>query len=117
MSLHGWGDGDDGDPHEGWVTEDRAEEMFIEGAQAMREMLARFVEQGGHVEIANSIRLNWKPSWGRDPGRPETVAEDAWNAYAIKRNQPRGLSAGEAPSAETVNSNSQAIASGDEGDV
>ena len=34
-----------------------------------------------------------------------------------RSDQPRGLSAGEAPSAETVNSNSQAIASGDEGDV
>lgn len=37
--------------------------------------------------------------------------------FATWLNQPRGLSAGEAPSAETVNSSSQAIASDDEGDV
>lgn len=78
MSLEAWGDGDDG--MDGYVTTDRAEEMFIEGAQAMREMLARFVEQGGNPEIAQSIRLNWKPSWGKDPGRPESVAADAWSA-------------------------------------
>lgn len=75
----------DQDLHDGFVTEDRAEEMFIEGAQAMREMLARFVEQGGHPEIAQSIRLNWKPSWGKDPGQPGVVAHDAWTAYEIKK--------------------------------
>ena len=64
----------DQDLHDGFVTDERAEEMFIEGAQAMREMLARFVEQGGHPEIAQSIRLNWNPSWGKDPGQPEVVA-------------------------------------------
>ena len=80
MSLHGWGDGDDGDPHEGYITEGRAEELFAAGAQAMREMLARFVEQGGHDDIANSIRLNWHPGWGNDPGRPDAVAADAWSA-------------------------------------
>lgn len=73
--------GNDGiDDHEGWVTEDRAEEMFMLGAQAAREMLARFVEQGGNPEIANSIRLNWHPGWGKDPGQPEAVAADAWSA-------------------------------------
>jgi hypothetical protein len=73
--------GDDGiDDHEGYVTEDRAEELFVLGAQAAREMLARFVEQGGHADIANSIRLNWHPGWGKDPGKPEAVAADAWSA-------------------------------------
>jgi hypothetical protein len=76
-----WGESD----NEGWVREERAEEMFAEGAQAMREMLARFVEQGGDHTTAASIRANWHPGWGKDPGRPETVAADAWNAYAIKR--------------------------------
>ncbi len=71
---------DCGDEHDGWVTEDRAEEMFVLGAQAAREMLARFVEQGGNPEIANSIRLNWHPGWGKDPGKPESVAADAWSA-------------------------------------
>lgn len=41
---------------------------FMLGAQAMREMLARFVEQGGDPVIAQSMRLNWSPSWGNDPG-------------------------------------------------
>ncbi len=73
--------GDDGiDDHEGYVTEERAEEMFTLGLQAMREMLARFVEQGGDTTTAASIRANWNPSWGKDPGRPESVASDAWTA-------------------------------------
>ena len=77
MSLGAWGDG--GDDHEGYVTEDRAEEMFLSGAQAMREMLARFVEQGGDATTAMSIRANWVPSWGKDPGKPEEIATDAWS--------------------------------------
>lgn len=44
---------------------------FLEGAQAMRAMLANFVEQGGDPVTANSLRLNWNPSWGDDPGPPE----------------------------------------------
>jgi hypothetical protein len=47
--------------------------------QAMREMLARFVEQGGDHVIANSIRLNWNPQWGKDPGRPGTIMTDCWS--------------------------------------
>jgi hypothetical protein len=43
---------------------------FREGAQRMREMLARFTEQGGAPIIANSLRLNWNPQWGDDPGEP-----------------------------------------------
>lgn len=43
---------------------------FIRGAQVCREMMARFVEQGGHAVIAQSIRLNWRPTWGDDPGAP-----------------------------------------------
>lgn len=70
----------DDDAHEGYVTEERAEEAFVDGLQAMREMLARFVEQGGNPEIAQSIRLNWNPSWGKDPGRPDEVATDCWSA-------------------------------------
>lgn len=73
--------GDDGiDDHEGYVTEGRAEEMFVLGAQAAREMLARFVEQGGDHVTAASIRANWHPGWGKDPGRPKEVADDAWTA-------------------------------------
>lgn len=77
MSWEAWGDGDDG--MDGYVTEERAEEMFREGLQAMREMLARFVEHGGNPEIAISIRANWNPSWGKDPGRPNEIQKDAWS--------------------------------------
>ncbi len=66
MSYEVFGDNDD---HEGYVTEERAEEAFRSGAQAAREMLARFVEQGGDTTTAMSIRANWHPSWGKDPGR------------------------------------------------
>lgn len=76
MSLGAWGDGEDG--MDGYVTDDRAEELFLEGLAAMREMLARFVEQGGDAKTAASIRANWNPSWGKDPGRPEKVQESAW---------------------------------------
>lgn len=60
---------------EGYVTEERAEEMFIAGLQAMREMLARFVEADNPV-IAQSMRLNWNPSWGKDPGRPDAIVRE-----------------------------------------
>ena len=76
MSYEVYGDGDDG--HDGYVTDERAEECFITGLQAMREMLARFVEQGGDATTANSIRLNWNPSWGKDPGRPDEIVLDCW---------------------------------------
>jgi hypothetical protein len=79
MSLEAWGDEGDIGP-DGYVTEDRAEELFIAGAQAMREMLARFVEQGGDDTTAMSIRANWHPGWGKDPGRPEAVVSDIWDA-------------------------------------
>ena len=39
------------------------------GAAACREMMARFVERGGDAVTAGSIRANWNPSWGEDPGR------------------------------------------------
>ena len=70
-------DDDLDDPHEGYVTEERAEELFRAGLQAMREMLARFVEPESPT-IAASIRANWNPSWGADPGRPEVVANECW---------------------------------------
>lgn len=65
---------------DGYVTEERAKELFRAGLQAMREMQARFVEQGGDAVTANSIRLNWNPSWGPDPGQPEKVINDCWEA-------------------------------------
>lgn len=43
---------------------------FRAGLLACREYMARFVEQGGNPEIAASIRANWWPSLGNDPGPP-----------------------------------------------
>jgi len=76
MSYEVWGDGDDG--MDGYVTEEQAAASFVHGARAMREMLARFVEQGGDSNTAMSIRANWNPSWGADPGRPASIASEAF---------------------------------------
>ena len=81
MSLEAWGDDGGADDHAGYVTEERAAEMFNLGAQAMREMLARFVEQGGDPVTANSIRQNWVPSWGKDPGKLDgEIPAECWLA-------------------------------------
>lgn len=64
---------------DGYVTEDRAKELMLSAAQVMREMLARFVEQGGDATMAASIRANWIPSWGADPGKWEgEIPSDVW---------------------------------------
>lgn len=70
MSYEAWGDGDEG--HEECFSEESVDAAFVKGAQAMREMLARFVEQGGDAITAASIRANWNPTWGEDPGPLET---------------------------------------------
>lgn len=56
---------------------DYADSDFQRGAQAAREMLARFIEQGGYPVLAESLRLNWHPGWGNDPGAPPDVI-DTW---------------------------------------
>lgn len=43
---------------------------FRAGLLACREYMARFVDQGGNPEIAQSIRANWWPALGDDPGAP-----------------------------------------------
>lgn len=43
---------------------------FRAGLLACREYMARFVEQGGDTTTAASIRANWWPSLGDDPGPP-----------------------------------------------
>lgn len=77
MSYEAWGDGPDDIP-DGWVTEDQcdevAKEQFVEGLCAMREMLARFVEQGGDAATAASLRANWNPEWGADPASAASPA-------------------------------------------
>jgi hypothetical protein len=50
---------------------------FRRGAQACREMLARFVEQGGDATTAASLRANWNPLWGDDPGPPQSILTPA----------------------------------------
>ena len=65
--------------HEDCVTHDDAAKCFEGGLQAMREMLARFVENGGDTPcktLAESMRANWDPSWGKDPGRPDEIAKN-----------------------------------------
>ena len=62
-------------------TEDRVIDFWRYGLQVMREMQARFVEQGGDAATANSIRANWNPSWGKDPGKFEgDIPTDPWSA-------------------------------------
>lgn len=74
MSLEAWGDdGMDMAGPEGYVTDERAEEYFVGGLVAMREMLAQFFEHAGDTTIAQSIRANWKPEWGKDPGKPDMI--------------------------------------------
>lgn len=48
--------------------------VFIAGAQAMREMIARSAENGATEPFeaerrGKQIRSRWHPSWGTDPGR------------------------------------------------
>jgi hypothetical protein len=78
MSLEAWGDG--GDQDEGGFTDDRVGEIGMEcfrrGVQTCREMMARFIEQGGDHVTAQSIRANWNPNWGADPGKPTDADYD-----------------------------------------
>jgi hypothetical protein len=75
MSYDVWGE-----PPDRYFNEDEAADLeyaaFIRGARACREMMARFVEQGGDHVTAQSIRLNWSLSWGDDPGLLEGELPD-----------------------------------------
>jgi hypothetical protein len=69
--------------------------QFRAGLLACREYMARFVEQGGDATTAMSIRANWWPILGDDPGAPrlfdlDEVAEEyekdgkpAWRSKPI----------------------------------
>lgn len=78
MSYEAWNEDESSAP-DGYISDEESDERiaaaFVAGAQACREMLARFVEQGGDATTAMSIRANWAPSWGRDPGKPDDIAE------------------------------------------
>ena len=81
MSWEAWGDDEDfrGDSYTFERTGEIGSGCFVRGVQMCREMMARFVEQGGDTITAASIRANWNPSWGDDPGKPtdEDYAQDA----------------------------------------
>lgn len=70
--------------HEDCLTHENGSDCFKAGLQAMREMIARFVEHEGDAAtpgktLAISIRANWWPCWGEDPGKPEKIAEN-WDS-------------------------------------
>lgn len=76
---------------------------FRAGLLACREYMARFVEQGGNADIAASIRANWWPSLGDDPGPPrlhpfEEVAEE----YTREDGKPAWRSLPISPSVEAL---------------
>lgn len=45
------------------------------GAQLCREMMAKFAAYQGQPMLAMSIRANWDPAWGVDPGAPTEAPE------------------------------------------
>lgn len=56
---------------DGTVTRSPLTQVYFRaGLLACREYMARFVEQGGDKTTAASIRANWWPSLGDDPGAP-----------------------------------------------
>jgi len=72
------------------------------GAAACREMMARFVEQGGDAATAASIRANWNPEWGTDPAAeksPCSIENGSWLGKclegALKASQASVTSDGE----------------------
>lgn len=46
---------------------------FRAGFLLCREVMARFVEEGGDATTAQSIRANWLPAFGDDPGAPRKM--------------------------------------------
>lgn len=73
------GSGCDEDYYSSDEVSEKQNEAFVAGAQQMREMLSRFVEHTpgnpnpDPAVIAQSMRLNWAPGWGDDPGKPDDV--------------------------------------------
>lgn len=59
------------------LTQNPVHQVFFRaGLLACREYMARFVEQGGDTVTAASIRANWWPSLGTDPGPPRLYRFD-----------------------------------------
>lgn len=62
-----WGLYDEG----GTITQNPLSQVYFRaGLLACREYMARMVEQGGDAAVAASIRANWWPQLGPDPGPP-----------------------------------------------
>ena len=66
---------------------------FRAGILVCREIMARFVEQGGDSKTAESIRANWFPALGPDPGKPrqlnfDEVAEEVGDNIKTKPIDP-----------------------------
>ena len=79
MGHDTWGDDDDG--HVGYVTAERAEELFRFGAQVMRETLARVFAGRGDLASAALARDTWLSSAGNDPGDlVGPLPTDPWKA-------------------------------------
>lgn len=69
--------------------------MFRAGLLACREYMARFVEQGGDATTAQSIRANWWPMLGDDPGKPRLFD---FNEIVTETDGPDGKGAWESKS-------------------
>lgn len=73
---------------------------FRAGLLACREYMARFVEQGGDKGIAESIRANWWPRLGEDPGAPRLFD---FNEVAEEHDEPYRVTAKEiSPTVEAL---------------
>ncbi len=59
-----------------------AQVYFRAGLLAARETMARFIEQGGDATTAASVRANWWPSLGPDPGPPR---QNTFDEVAIEK--------------------------------
>lgn len=76
--------------------------FFRAGLLACREYMARFVEQGGHPEIAQSIRANWWPQLGADPGPPRLFDLDECVEECEKDGKPSWKTKEMSPSVEAL---------------
>ena len=78
MSLEAWGDGGEENYYNSDDVSEIASNAFIQGAQAMRELILRELGAYGLHVSASTVRNTWYHSyWGEDPGKPEDVAQDA----------------------------------------
>lgn len=76
---------------------------FRAGLLACREYMAKFVEQGGDTATAASIRANWWPQLGPDPGKPRAYRfEEVAEEYEQENGKPGWKSLPMDPSTEAL---------------